>query len=172
MDLSEVENDRASLELSPLEDLVETISEARAAESQRPPIRQEYPVVGVLWGLDEKGTPLVRFEGAPEGGSVAARSVVPLNSGTIGCDVVLMFEQGDLTRPLIMGILRTARPEPIQAKLDGEKLVFTADREIVLSCGDASITLTAAGKVLIRGTYVLSRSSGANRIKGAAVEIN
>ena len=41
-----------------------------------------------------------------------------------------------------------------------------------MRCGEASITLTRAGKVLIRGAYVLSRSSGANRIKGAAVEIN
>ena len=47
-----------------------------------------------------------------------------------------------------------------------------SDREIVLRCGEASITLTRAGKVLIRGTYILTRSSGANRVKGAAVEIN
>ena len=51
-------------------------------------------------------------------------------------------------------------------------MLLTAGREIVLRCGEASITLTRAGKVLIRGTYILTRSSGANRIKGAAVEIN
>ena len=50
--------------------------------------------------------------------------------------------------------------------------MLTAEREIVLKCGEASITLTRAGKVLIKGTYVLSRSSGYNKIKGAAVDIN
>ena len=58
------------------------------------------------------------------------------------------------------------------AELDGERLVFTADKEIVLRCGDASITLTKAGKVIIRGSYLLSRSSGVNRIKGGSVQIN
>jgi uncharacterized protein (DUF2345 family) len=55
---------------------------------------------------------------------------------------------------------------------DDERVVVTAEREIVLRCGDASITLTRAGKVLIKGTYVLSRARGYNKIKGAAVDIN
>ncbi len=101
-----------------------------------------------------------------------ARSVLPLSSADVGREVVLFFERGDASRPLLMGVLRTPRQEPIRTEIDGEKLVFTADREIVLRCGDASITLTRAGKVLIRGSYVLTRSSGANRIKGAVVEIN
>ena len=43
---------------------------------------------------------------------------------------------------------------------------------MVLRCGKASITLTQAGKILLDGTYVVSRSSGANRIKGASVQLN
>jgi len=50
--------------------------------------------------------------------------------------------------------------------------VLKAKQEIVLECGRASITLTSAGKVLIRGAYLSSRSSGVHRIKGASVEIN
>ena len=64
-------------------------------------------------------------------------------------------------------------PEPlVTAQVDDQRVVLTAEREIVLRCGEASITLTRAGKVLIKGTYVLSRSSGYNKIKGAAVDIN
>jgi hypothetical protein len=55
---------------------------------------------------------------------------------------------------------------------DGERLVFSAEKEIVLRCGNASITLTRAGKVLIRGAYLLARSSGVNRIQGGSVQIN
>jgi hypothetical protein len=98
--------------------------------------------------------------------------VVPLDSGAVGREVVLLFEQGDPGWPLVMGVLRAPRPEPVRTEIDGVKLVLTAEREIVLRCGEASITLTRAGKVLIQGTFVLTKSSGANRIKGAAVEIN
>ena len=84
-----------------------------------------------------------------------------------------MFERGDLSKPIIMGLLQhapTRRESEVQ--VDGEKVVFNAEREIVLRCGESSITLTRAGKVLIRGKYVLSRSSGVNRIKGGSVQIN
>ena len=44
--------------------------------------------------------------------------------------------------------------------------------QLVLRCGKASITLTKAGKVLIDGSHVLSRSSGVNRVKGGSVQLN
>jgi hypothetical protein len=150
------------------DDLVSYLSDA-VAPTTAPP-RADGPVVGRLWALDERG-PRVRFDDAP-GGEVPARSVVPLSSADVGREVVLLFERGEPGRPLVMGVVREPRPEPVRTEMDGEKLVFTAEREIVLRCGEASITLTRAGKVLIRGTYVLTRSSGANRIKGAVVEIN
>lgn len=59
-----------------------------------------------------------------------------------------------------------------EARVDGERVVIAASTEIVLQCGKASITLTKAGKVLLRGAYLLSRSSGVNRIKGGSVQIN
>jgi hypothetical protein len=68
--------------------------------------------------------------------------------------------------------IRSETQSPLEAEVDGERLVFTAKKEIVLRCGKASITLTRSGKVLIRGAYLLSRSSGVNRIKGGSVQIN
>ena len=60
----------------------------------------------------------------------------------------------------------------VETKVDSETLTLTANREIVIRCGEASITLTRAGKILLRGKYLLSRSSGVNRIKGGSVQIN
>ena len=57
-------------------------------------------------------------------------------------------------------------------QLDDQRLELRAEREIVLRCGKASITLTRAGKVIIQGAYLSSRSSGVNRIKGGSVQIN
>ena len=102
-----------------------------------------------------------------------ARSTISLALADIGKEVVLMFPDGDIERPIIVGVMQ---PPPstatVRVRLDEDRLVLCADKEIVLECGEARITLTRAGKILIRGTYLLSRSSGVNRIKGAAVEIN
>ena len=57
-------------------------------------------------------------------------------------------------------------------RVDGDRLILTAHEQIVLRCGEASITLTRAGKVLIKGAYVVSRSTGMNRIQGGVVHIN
>lgn len=59
-----------------------------------------------------------------------------------------------------------------QTTIDGKKIVLEGKEEIVLKCGDASITLTKAGKILIRGKYLSNRSSGVNRIIGGSVQIN
>jgi uncharacterized protein (DUF2345 family) len=56
--------------------------------------------------------------------------------------------------------------------LNGKKIIFTGQDEIVLKCGKASITMTKAGKIIIRGAYLLNRSSGVNKIKGGSVQIN
>jgi hypothetical protein len=56
--------------------------------------------------------------------------------------------------------------------VDGKRIVIEGQHEIVLKCGDASITLTKAGKILIRGKYLSNRSSGVNRIMGGSVQVN
>jgi len=64
------------------------------------------------------------------------------------------------------------RPGSVEMDVDGERLVVTAQEQLVLRCGQASITLTKEGKVLIQGTYVSNRSSGVMRIKGGSVQLN
>ncbi len=93
---------------------------------------------------------------------------------------MLLFEKNDPHNPIVLGLLehwpsdtlQSSESQPVAVSLDGAQITFSARNEVVLRCGKASITLTRAGKVLIRGAYVLSRSSGANRIKGGSVQIN
>jgi hypothetical protein len=89
-----------------------------------------------------------------------------------GAAVALMFELGDLGRPCVLGRMADGAAPDVAITRDGDRLVLRAEQEIVLQCGDASITLTRAGKVLIRGAYVLSASTGVHRILGGSVEIN
>jgi len=53
-----------------------------------------------------------------------------------------------------------------------QELILTAKDQLTLRCGESSITLTAAGKIILRGKYIVSRSSGVQRIKGGSVQIN
>jgi len=137
-------------------------------------------VVGELVGLADDGrTPLVVFPGQPGTAALRARSVVDLHGPHIGQAVVLMFDGGDTSRPLVMGVLRESQgwpaaeaPNQVQVDADGERLIVSAAEQLVLRCGKASITLTKAGKVLIQGAYVSSRSTGVNRIKGGSVQLN
>ncbi|SCW75212.1 MULTISPECIES: DUF6484 domain-containing protein [unclassified Pseudomonas] len=144
------------------------------ASSTSTPARVEGVVIGVLLDVPKADAPVVAFPGCPADTGLAARTTTPLTREDIGAQVALMFEAGDVARPLVIGRIQRLpqTAAPAVAQLDGERLEFTAEREIVLRCGKASITLTREGKVLIRGAYLSSRSSGVNRIKGGSVQIN
>jgi hypothetical protein len=128
-----------------------------------------------LVGLREDGARAFVVEATqPDLPAREARSVVDLHAAHIGAQVALLFEAGDPRRPVIMGVLRDGRTRsrPIHLDADGERIVVTAEHQLVLRCGKACITLTRAGKVLIEGSYVLSRSSGVNRVQGGSVQLN
>ena len=135
-------------------------------------------VVGELLAIAEGGVPFVAPPGATTR-AVKALSLVDLHGAHIGMRVALMFDGGDPDRPIVVGVLRgqaawplETRPDQVEVDADGERLLVTAKEQLVLRCGKASITLTKAGKVLIEGNYLLSRSSGVNRIKGGSVQLN
>jgi hypothetical protein len=59
-----------------------------------------------------------------------------------------------------------------QVYVDGKQICIEGTEEVTFKCGKASITLTKSGKILIRGTYLLNRSTGVNRIMGGSVQVN
>jgi len=169
---------------------------SRAARAPGEEAANQEPVVGPRVGwLVEGGVEGVRvdFEGNLRG-PLPARSTVPLTAEELReaisarRGVVLLFENGDTALPLVVGLLRevsatpltdailegTAPEGPMEALVDGQprELELEAREEIVLRCGQASITLKKDGKVLIRGVQVETRASGTNRIRGGAVRIN
>lgn len=136
-------------------------------------------VIGELLALADDGhTPLVLYRGQPGSSALRARSTLDLHGAHIGKSLVLSFDNGDPTLPIVMGVLRDAERQPLEASAqvqidaDGERMVVAAREQLVLKCGKASITLTKAGKVLIEGSYVSSRSTGVNRVKGGSIQLN
>jgi hypothetical protein len=160
-------------------DELETLLSAPVVE-RAPRMRIDGALVGRLVGFRDDGTvPLVAYEGQPTSAAVAGRATLDLHGSHIGREVVLMFEDGDPHRPLVLGcihkpVARTLPDQPghVEMDVDGQRLVVTATEQLVLRCGKASITLTRAGKVLLHGTYVSNRSTGVLRLKGGSVQIN
>jgi hypothetical protein len=137
-------------------------------------------VVGELIAMKDDGrTPLVLYPGQKGSAAVPARSIVDLQGSQIGRHVLLLFESNEQAAPIVIGVLREAHdypaaetPPQVEFQADGERLLVSAKKRLVLRCGRASITLTEEGKILIQGAYLSSHSSGVHRIKGGSVQIN
>jgi hypothetical protein len=128
-------------------------------------------VLGHLAGFDGDGAPLVRFATVLGEEIRPARSAVRLDAEDLGHEVVLMVAAGDGGQPVVLGRLRRPRAG-LEATVDGKRVEIASEQEITLRCAKASITLTRSGKIVLRGTDILSRSSGSNRMKGGSIQLN
>jgi len=155
-------------------------------------------VVGRVVALERVGRVSVEYDGVSE--PVPARYVAAVRLEQLReaakhkQGVLLVFEGADILKPIVVGLLvddddRTQQELPevhsleasepsapaaaeATARVDGKRVHVTASDEIVLVCGEASITLRRNGRVVIRGAYVETRARGTNRIKGGNVRIN
>ena len=152
--------------------------------------------VGQIVDIDENGNILVDYPGNTRG-SIPARFTRSVDIESLklakknSWQIFLVFENNNPKLPIIIDMLSSLIDnisdtdtlkkssdftldveEPKDVTLEGKRLFFDAKEEIVLKCGKSSITLTKVGKVIIRGAYLLNRSSGVNRIKGGSVQIN
>lgn len=98
-----------------------------------------------------------------------------------GLQVVVGFENGDTGKALLVGVLgRPAKlkeapqtgDEAASPQASEDVVKIASEKELVLECGKAKIMLRADGRIAILGGYVISRSSGVNKIKGGSVQIN
>lgn len=130
-------------------------------------------VIGMLLGFDE-GAPLVVFPCNAQDRAIPARSLARLSSDDIGCEVALLFEDGERDRPLIVGrIMEPARVSGAPTVVrDGETVRIAAGERIELRVGKASIVMEKDGHITIRGTYLVSHASAANRIRGGSINLN
>lgn len=129
---------------------------------------------------------------------VVAQSMVEISKCDVGSQCAVMFQQGLIQRPIIMGLLvepvvslkHSNSTKKVEALTDiedeythetaeeesqdstPEVLHIEAKQQIVLQCGDAILYMDADGQVEIRGNRVVTHSKGLNRIKGASVKIN
>lgn len=150
--------------------------------------------IGTLQGFTATGLPVISVP-ALEIEHVPARSMVVLGQEHITKQLAIGFEMGDPRQPFVLGIMleqitetaattaTTAQahdiaqeePEPEEITdilLDGERMVFSAEREIELRCGEAALILSSDGRIELRGTYITSHASATQRILGGSVSLN
>jgi len=173
---------QAGLAAEPALDGSELLRELVAGESSQPRPAQRIGgvVIGELLALAEGGSRvLVAYPGQPGSAALDARTTVDLHAAHIGREVTLMFEAADPSRPIVTGVLRgepgwplAAAPGEVEVEGDGERLIVSAREQLVLRCGQASITLTRSGRVTIAGTQVSSTATGVNRLRGGFVHLN
>lgn len=163
-------------------------ADERASVEER--IQAPYPVVGRVAEAKKTGEILVEFDG---GEPVPARLLSSIDRRelsspeNVGREVLLMFDRGLRAFPIIVGQLENLigdmvsleiepgakeADQPKDVLMDQERIVLNARKEIVLRCGEGSITLHKDGKIVVLGTNLISRSKGSHKIKGASVSIN
>ena len=129
--------------------------------------------VVTIVGVNDDGQPVVRV-GTGEGREAVARTVWmrdrPDWGACRGLRAVVGFEEGHGEQPILLGLL-DAPPagDPLSVERSTgrpEVLRLESEKELVLECGKAKVVLRADGRVSILGGYVVSRSSGVNKIKG------
>ena len=169
---------------------------AQEAPPSSPAIAPGEIIIGEVVGIDGQGQPLVDYPENPAGQPLTALSTLGITTVHVGRNVALLFAKGDPHSPVIMGLIhsplhdlivaydaktheQSAEEQPASPALkvddvtiDGKRIVLEGREEVVIKCGEASITLTKAGKILIRGNYLLNRASGVNRIMGGSVQVN
>lgn len=146
-------------------------------------------IAGRIVGVTEDLCAIVDYPGNPLG-PIAARTIIQTRAQNKRNDllhkpVLLVLENSDPGLPIIIGIIHDTlivklAEETIidlgvrlrDVAIDGERLVLDARKEVVLRCGKGSIRLLADGKIVIKGTRLVSRASNTNKVRGASVSIN
>jgi hypothetical protein len=175
-------------------------SEKTPATSVSPAISPGEVVIGYIKKVDQSGV-YVDYPHNASGKHVLALATIPVEAKNVGREAALLFNGGDLNKPVIVGIIHCemldalenrsntqesseawldqprvaedeAKENSLDLVIDGKEHCIEAQEEMTLKCGKASITLTKDGKILLRGTYISSRSSGTNRILGGSILLN
>lgn len=135
-------------------------------------------LMGTLVKISADGNVWVQLETGGDlaaGCCLSATALVSLTDRDVGATLALLRSRD--AQAVVLGKRHPARIEerakpPIEALVDGRRVVLQADDEVVLRCGDASITLNRNGRIVLKGAYVETTATGINRIKGGAVQIN
>ena len=129
-------------------------------------------IVARIAEITEDGVVYVSIDRGP---AVQAKILAGLNPADVRDafagrrDVLIVAgDSGEIT-PIVVGVILDRLPQVADAH---DAIRVAAEKELVLECGESSISLRRDGKISIKGRSILSRSKGVHKIQGGSVRIN
>lgn len=141
-------------------------------------------LTGHLEGIDDEGRILFQEDGAQTPATVVIG--LPLSDEEVVAAVqakrraLVIKADNRPSQPVLVALLREcisaeARDKAVcepATRISGQAVEIDAQQSLELSCGRARITLHADGRIELNGDYLLSRSRGPIKLKGATIDIN
>ena len=131
--------------------------------------------IGIFLGLDTAGLPILKCTHKGENFLLTAAGSAWAPQGNnwdtwTGKEFVCTGKSGSGCDVLLLGPLTDSAPD--ESANPRETIHLKAAKELILECGDAKIHLRADGKIVVLGGYIVQRSRGVHKIRGASVQIN
>lgn len=122
-----------------------------------------------LVGIDNQG---YRVIDGGDASAITAASLVELNIEDLGASVLVVRWTGS-DRAIILGIIHEKpKDTSLSASVEGDIVRIRAERNLVLQCGKASVTLDANGAIKVKGEKITSAAKGRHNIRGGSVHLN
>lgn len=140
-------------------------------------------LAGHLAGIDAEGRILFCEEGSPTPYAV----IIGLAIGDAEVVAAVQAQRRALvikpdnqpSQPVLVALLREGISAEARDKagvettrINDQTVEIDAQQSLELSCGRARITLHSDGRIELNGDYLLSRSRGPIKLKGATIDIN
>ncbi len=156
---------------------------ATLQEAVRSPETFAGALTGHLAGMDEEGRILFQEDGAQAPYLVVIG--LPLTDEVVVAAVqaqrraLVIRPDNQPSQPVLVALLRegisTEARDKVgseRTRIDGQAVAIDAQQSLELNCGRARITMHADGRIELNGDYLLSRSRGPIKLKGATIDIN
>jgi hypothetical protein len=136
-------------------------------------------LIGLIVDIHATGLPIVEIldPAFVNDQPIVAQAICSLSALKVGRQCAVSLTAGDRPSAIVLGQLQSSvfglgDSAEISVSQSEGKIDIQSDNEINLRCGKATLRMTSAGLVEIRGKKVVSHSSGLNRIRGGSVKLN
>jgi hypothetical protein len=143
--------------------VLDSVTQSTEKKSKHTMMHYPYTLVGKIEEVYNNGLAKVSFVIETKSYSYEAISTQPLRETHVAKECVIAFNQGDISKPIITGMIQTQKSEP---------LVISSEEGIILECGDTRIELDVDGTLDLKALHINSQAYGPYRIKGGSVKIN
>jgi hypothetical protein len=143
-------------------------TKATPVRGTRSKIERPAPQLATIIDVLDSGEIAVRIDGRP--GHVVCDFLETSRADhpalQPGDRVLLLVPDGAPARPAVVGKIGAYR------RPDRRQVIVDADEELIVRCGEASITFRKSGQILIKGLDIVSTARKRNRVRGGSVQIN